>query len=289
MVQNISDNILHGSIKSFLARFDEKSYQMGFDKTFVQRELANINQYETHVKNGEPFKKSNGVDFLVKRLYTFTTGERYKRKTLWAENSRQLLTNLANSAVLLLLMSKFKVRFANVSASVLETPHVPDLTRGVDELLNLWPDFTFPQHVVYTPNNGGYFRNKTFYKIDIKNYFMLQKYGVLKLLLAAQFSEIRWDNAKKIDTVQTIFDKITLENGEVDITMLAKILQFLTQCNSNIIQNVDDDNIYQTQRRIIRTFANNDILELKTMPQSMWGSIIVANFNKKVGGVKSER
>lgn len=286
MNQNISNSILYNNIKSFLERFDEKSYQMGFDKTFVQRELANINQYEIHVKNDEPFKKSNGVDFLVKRLYTFTTGERYKRKTLWAENSRQLLTNLANSAVLLLLMSKFNVRFANVSASVLETPYVPDLTRGVDELLNLWPDLTFPQHVVYAPNNGGYFRNTTFYKIDIKNYFMLQKYGVLKLLLAAQFSEIRWDNAKKIDTVQTIFDKITLENGEVDITMLAKILQFLTQCNSNIIQNVDDDNIYQTQRRIIRTFSNNNILELKTMPQSMWGSIIVANFNKKVGGRK---
>lgn len=286
MVQGISDNILYGNVKSFLARFDEKSYQMGFDKTFVQRELANINQYEAHVKNDESFKKSNSVDFLVKRLYAFTTGRHYKRKTLWSENSRQLLINLANSAVLLLLMSKFKVRFANVSASVLETPYVPDLTRGVDELLNLWPDFTFPQHVVYAPNNGGYFRNTTFYKIDIKNYFMLQKYGILKLLLAAQFSEIRWDNAKKIDTVQTIFDKITLENGEVDITMLAKILQFLTTCNNNILQNIDDDNIVQTQRRIIRTFANNNILELKTMPQSMWESIIIANFNKKVGGRK---
>lgn len=286
MDQNISDNILYGNVKSFLARFDEKSYQMGFDKTFVQRELANINQYEAHVKNDESFKKSNGVDFLVKRLYAFTTGRHYKRKTLWSENSRQLLINLANSAVLLLLMSKFKVRFANVSASVLETPYVPDLTRGVDELLNLWPDFTFPQHVVYAPNNGGYFRNTTFYKIDIKNYFMLQKYGILKLLLAAQFSEIRWDNAKKIDTVQTIFDKITLENGKVDITMLAKILQFLTGCNNNILQNIDDDNIVQTQRKIIRTFANNNILELKTMPQSMWESIIIANFNKKVGSCK---
>lgn len=286
MVQNISDNILYDNIKSFLARFDEKSYQMGFDKGFVQRELANINQYETHVKNDEPFKKSNGVDFLVKRLYAFTTAKHYKRKTLWTENSCQLLTNLANSAVLLLLMSNFNVRFANVSASVLETPYVPDLTRGVDELLNLWPDFTFPQHIVYAPNNGGYFRKKTFYHIDIKNYFMLQKYGILKLLLAAQFSEIYWNNAKKIDTVKIIFDKITLENGEVDITMLAKILQFLTQCNINILQNIDDDNILQTQRRIIRTFVNNDILELKTMPQSMWESIIIANFNKKVGSRK---
>lgn len=286
MSQNISNNILYGNIKSFLERFDEKSYQMGFCGGAARNDIETIRQYEAHIKNKESFKKSNSVDFLVKRLYVITTGKRFRRKDLMVENNRELLVNLANSSVLLLLMSNFNVRFANAFTGEPTTPYIPDLTRGVDEVLKLWEDFTFPQHVTFTPNDVCYFRDKTFYKIDAKNYFMAQKYGVLKLLLMAQYSEIGWNNAKKIKAVQTIFNNITSENGEVDIIMLTKILRFFTQCNNIILSNINDDNIVKQQRTIIRNLVKNNILELKNMPESMWGSIIVANFNKKVGSRK---
>lgn len=278
----ISQPIIYNNIESFLERFDEKSYQMGFGGEAARNRIEIIRQYETHIKNKELFKKSNSVDFLVKRLYIMTTGERFQRKDLMAENNRELLVNLANSSVLLLLMSNFNVRFANAFTGEPTTPYIPDLTRGVDEVLKAWKDFTFPQHVTFTPNDVCYFRDKTFYKIDAKNYFMAQKYGVLKLLLLAQYSEIGWNNAKKIEVVQTIFNNITSENGELDIIMLTKILRFFTQCNNIILSNINDDDIVKTQRTIIRTLVKTNISELKTMPESMWSSIIMTNVNKKL-------
>lgn len=282
MSQNISNNIIYSNIKSFLERFDEKTYQMGFEGKFPRDGIEVIRQYEAHIKNNESFKKSNSVDFLVKRLYAMTTGERFQRKTLMAENNRELLVNLANSATLLLLMSNFNVRFANAFTGEPTTPYLPDLTRGVDEVLKLWQDFTFPQHITFTPDDVCYFRDRPFYRIDVKNHFMAQKYGVLKLLLMAQYSEIGWNHAKKIEVVQTIFNNITSENGEVDIIMLTKILRFFTQCNNIILSNINDDDIVKTQRIIIRTLVKTDISELKTMPESVWSSIIMANVNKKL-------
>ena len=282
MDQNISNSILYNNIKSFLERLGEKTYQMGFGGSFARDGIKAIRQYEAHIKNNESFKKSNSVDFLVKRLYAMTTGERFQRKTLMAENNRELLVNLANSSVLLLLMSNFNVRFANAFTGEPTTPYIPDLTRGVDEVLKLWQDFTFPQHVTFTPNDVCYFRDRPFYRIDVKNYFMAQKYGVLKLLLMAQYSEIGWNNARKIAAVQTIFNNITSENGEVDIIMLTKILRFFTQCNNIILSNINDDDIVKTQRTIIRTLVKTDISELKTIPESMWSSIIMSNVNKKL-------
>lgn len=255
---------------------------MGFEGKFPRDGIEVIRQYEAHIKNNEPFKKSNSVDFLVKRLYAMTTGERFQRKILMAENNRELLVNLANSSALLLLMSNFNVRFANAFTGEPTTPYLPDLTRGVDEVLKLWQDFTFPQHVTFTPDDVCYFRDKPFYWIDVKNHFMGQKYGVLKLLLMAQYSEIGWNHAKKIEVVQTIFNNITLENGEVDIIMLTKILRFLTQCNNIILSNINDDDIVKTQRTIIRTLVKTNISELKNMPESMWSSIIMTNVNKKL-------
>lgn len=255
---------------------------MGFEGKFPRDGIEAIRQYEAHIKNNEPFKKSNSVDFLVKRLYAMTTGERFQRKTLMAENNRKLLVNLANSAALLLLMSNFNARFANAFTGEPTTPYLPDLTRGVDEVLKLWQDFTFPQHITFAPDDVCYFRDRPFYRIDVKNHFMAQKYGVLKLLLIAQYSEIGWNHAKKIEVVQTIFNNITSENGEVDIIMLTKILRFFTQCNNIILSNINDDDIVKTQRTIIRTLVKTNISELKNMPESVWSSIIMANVNKKL-------
>lgn len=287
MNQNISNNIIYSNIKGFLERFDEKTYQMGFGESFARDGIEAIRQYEAHIKNNEPFKKSNSVDFLVKRLYAMTTGERFQRKTLMAKNNRELLVNLANSSALLLLMSNFNVRFANAFTGESTTPYIPDLTRGVGELLKQWQEISFPQYVIIrSTSNMLHFNDKTPYSIIVRDKFMREDYGLLKLLLAAQFSEINWTNDKEIAIVRTIFNNITLQDGTVDVETLIKILKYFTRHNNIIVQNIDDINIMNNERKFIINFANNiNILveQLKTMPESMLDSIVVANSGKSWG------
>lgn len=274
--------IVYNNVKNFLDRIDEKSYQIEFGGYYIKKGIETVKQYETHINNNLPFKKSNNVYFIVERLYTMVTGKRFRRKAIMVENNRELLANLTNSAVLLLLMSNFNVRFANAFTDYSEIPHIPTATSGVDEVLELWQDFDFPQYIYRYANNVLRFSDKMLYSPAIRNKFMREDYGVLKLLLAAQFSEIRWADDKKIAVVKDIFNNITLQDGTIDVKTLTKILQFFTRHNNIIDQNVDYLNLVKQQKTIIKGFANIKILEqVKTMPASMLDSIVMANINKK--------
>lgn len=276
--------IIYSNIKNFLDRIDEKSYQIEFefDGYYIRKNIETVKQYETHINNNLPFKKSNNVYFLVERLYTMVTGKRFRRKAIMAENNRELLVNLTNSAILLLLMSNFNVRFANAFTDYSEIPHIPTATSCVNEVLKLWQDFDFPQYFYRSANNKLRFGAKTLYSPAIRNKFMKEDYGVLKLLLAAQFSEICWVDNKRIAVVKDIFNHITLQDGTIDVKTLTKILQFFTRHNNIIDKNVDHLTLMKQQKTFINAFANIKILEqVKTMPTSMWDSVIMANINKK--------
>lgn len=274
--------IIYNNIKNFLDRIDEKSYQIEFGGYYIRKGIEIVKQYETHINNNLPFKKSNNVYFIVERLYAIVTGKHFQRKAIMAEKNRELLANLTNSAILLLLMSNFNVRFANVFTDYSEIPHIPTATSGVNEVLKLWQDFDFPQYIYRCANNVLRFSDKMLYLPAIRNKFMRENYGVLKLLLAAQFSEIRWADDKKIAIVKDIFNNLMLQDGTIDVKTLTKILQFFTRHNNIIDQNVDYPNLVKQQKTIIKGFSNIKILEqVKTMPTSMWDSIVMANFNKK--------
>lgn len=274
--------IVYNNVKNFLDRIDEKSYQIEFGGYYIKKGIETVKQYETHINNNLPFKKSNNVYFIVERLYTMVTGKRFRRKAIMVENNRELLANLTNSAVLLLLMSNFNVRFANAFTDYSEIPHIPTATSGVNEVLKLWQDLDFPQYFYRSVNNMLRFSDKILYSPAIRNKFMREDYGVLKLLLAAQFSEIRWADDKKIAVVKDIFNNLTLQDGTIDVKTLTKILQFFTRHNNIIDQNVDNLNLMKQQKTIIKGFANIKILEqVKTMPASMLDSIVMANINKK--------
>lgn len=109
--------IIYGNVKNFLDKIDEKSYETDYGGYFVRKGVESVRQYETYVNNNMCFEKPKDIALLVKRLYTATTGKRFIRKTLIAEGNRELLTNITNSAILLLLMSNFRIRFANVFTS----------------------------------------------------------------------------------------------------------------------------------------------------------------------------
>lgn len=274
--------IIYDNVRNFLDRIDEKSYQIEFGGYCIKKGIEIVKQYETHINNNLPFKKSNNVYFIVERLYTMVTGKRFRRKAVTLINNRELLANLTNSAILLLLMSNFNVRFANAFTDYSEIPHIPTATSGVNEVLELWQDFDFPQYIYRYANNVLRFSDKMLYSPAIKNKFMREDYSILKLLLAAQFSEIRWADDKKIAIVKDIFNNITLSNGTIDVKTLTKILQFFTQHNNIIDQNVDYLNLVKQQKTIIKGFSNIKILEqVKTMPASMLDSIVMANINKK--------
>lgn len=274
--------IVYNNIKNFLDRIDEKSYQIEFGGYYIRKGIETVKQYEAHINNNLPFKKSNNVYFIVERLYTMVTGKHFRRKAIMAENNRELLANLTNSAVLLLLMSNFNVRFTNAFTDYSEIPHIPTATSGVNEVLELWQDFYFPQYFYRSANNMLRFSDKMLYSPVIRNKFMREDYGVLKLLLTAQFSEIRWADDKKIAIVKDIFNNLMLQDGTIDVKTLTKILQFFTQHNNIIDQNVDYLNLVKQQKTIIKGFSNIKILEqVKTMPASMLDSIVMANINKK--------
>lgn len=274
--------IIYDNVRNFLDRIDEKSYQIEFGGHYIRKGIETVKQYEAHINNNLPFKKSNNVYFIVERLYTMVTGKHFRRKAIMAENNRELFANLTNSAILLLLMSNFNVRFANAFTGYSEIPHIPTATSGVNEVLKSWQDFDFPQYFYRSANNMLRFSDKTLYSHTIRNKFIREDYSILKLLLAAQFSEIRWADDKKIAIVKDIFNNLTLQDGTIDAKTLTKILQFFTRHNNIIDQNVDYLNLVKQQKTIIKGFANIKILEqVKTMPASMLDSIVMANINKK--------
>lgn len=279
--------IIYDNVKNFLNKINEKSYETDYGGYFVRKGIESVRQYEKYVNNNMCFEKSKDIDLLVKRLYTATTGKRFIRKTLIAEDNRELLTNLVNSAILLLLMSNFRIRFANVFTNYAATPYVPNLTRGVGELLKQWQEISFPQYaIIRSTSNMLHFNDKTPYSIIVRDKFMREDYGLLKLLLAAQFSEINWTNDKEIAIVRTIFNNITLQDGTVDVETLIKILKYFTRHNNIITQNIDDINIINNERKFIINFANNiNILveQLKIMPESMLDSVVIANSSKSWG------
>ena len=273
--------IIYDSVNNFLTKFSKASEQMLYGQYVVNEWIKTIRQYEAYANNidhNKPLEDYNSMEYLVKRLYIMTTGKQFRHKSLAGANNRQLLTNLTNSAIILLFMSNFREHFADVLNIRMMTLHVPNLTRGVDEILELWQDFSFPQYVVWPVYYTGYLKDKTLFTTEIKEKFMNEDYGLLKLLLTSQFSEIRWNSVQKIEAVKTIFSNITQQNGEVDIVMLLKILRFLTRHNSIILLNDDNRSIKRREMKIIKSLANNNMLDqLKTMPESVWDSVVTTD------------
>lgn len=270
--------IIYDSINNFLAKFSKVSEQMPYAQYVVKDWIKAIRQYEDYANNidsNKPLENYNSMAYLVKRLYIMTTGKQFRHKSLMGVNNRQLLTNLTNSAIILLFMTNFREHFADVLNIRMMTPHVPNLTRGVDEILNMWQDFNLPQYTVWPPYYVAWLRDKTLFTTDVKEKFMNENYGLLKLLLASQYSEIRWNSVQKIEAVQTIFSNITPQDGEVDIVLLLKIFRFLTKHNSVLLLNDDNRGIKRREMKIIKSIANNNMLDqLKTMPESVWDSVV---------------
>lgn len=280
-ITTTNNQLIYDSVKIFLDKIYEESYQIGYGRYNIQKCVEDIRQYELNIVNNTPFGKWNDMGFLVKRLYAMVTGKRFVRKILMAENNRELLINLSNSAAILLLIFSPNIRSIDVLSKYLAwaIPYNPNATRGVDEVLKVWKDFDFSQYLFKRFNSSRNFHNKAFYSTTIvMNVLINKNYGILKALLAAQFNETCWDDAKKIEAVKNIFNIITLPDGTINAIMLTKILQFFTRHNNIIAQNIDDENIVEQQRTIIRSFNNIKILGLiKTMPESMWDSVIAAN------------
>lgn len=277
-ITTANNQLIYDSVKTFLDKIYEESYQIDYGGYDIRKCVEYIRLYELRINNIS-FDKWSDMDFLVKRLYAMVTGKRFVRKTLMAENNRELLINLSNSAAILLLIFSPNVRSIDALSKYWAIPYNPNATRGVDEVLKVWKDFDFSQYLFKRFNSSRNFHNKAFYSTTIVMNVLIDKnYGVLKALLAAQFNETCWDDAKKIEAVKNIFNIITLPDGTINAIMLTKILQFFTRHNNIIAQNIDDENIVEQQRTIIRSFNNIKILGLiKTMPESMWDSLIAAN------------
>lgn len=275
--------IIYDSVNNFLAKFSKVSEQMPYGQYVVKDWIKAIRQYEDYANNidhNKPLENYNSMGYLVKRLYIMTTGKQFRHKSLMGVNNRQLLTNLTNSAIILLFMTNFREHFADVLNIRMMTPHVPNLTRGVDEILNSWQDFNLPQYTVWPPYYVAWLRDKTLFTTDVKEKFMNEDYGLLKLLLASQYSEIRWNSVQKIEAVQTIFSNIPSQDGEVDITLLLKIFRFLTKHNSVLLLNDDNRGVKRREMKIIKSIANNNMLDqLKTMPESVWDSIVTTTIS----------
>lgn len=277
-ITTANNQLIYDSVKTFLDKIYEESYLIDYGGYDIRKCVEYIRLYELRINN-ILFDKWSDMDFLVKRLYAMVTGKRFVRKTLMAENNRELLINLSNSAAILLLIFSPNVRSIDTLSKYWAIPHSPNATRSVDEVLKLWQDFDFSQYLFKRFNSSRNFHNKAFYSTTIvMNVLVDKNYGILKALLAAQFNETCWDDTKKIEAIKNIFSFITLPDGTINARMLTKILQFFTRHNNIIVQNIDDENIVEQQRTIIRSFNNIKILGLiKTMPESMWDSVIAAN------------
>lgn len=270
----------------------------GYAYDYIIKEWTRIiNDYVTYAENidtAQPLKDYNSLEYVVKRLYIMVTGKQFKHKSLKNPKNRELLVKLTNSAILLLFMSDFREHFADVLNTRMMTPYVPNLIQGVDTVLAAWQEFNLPQYTIYPEQYSSPIIDKTLFTTAIKDKFMYENYGILKLLLASQYCRIHWNSEQKIEAVQTIFDNITqnnttsnpvtdsqnAESNSINFTMLTKILKFLTKHNTILFRNEFNRSIIRKEMQIIKSVSNKNILnQLKTMPESMWDSIITTNIS----------